>query len=82
MIQSNETGRLEYEKTRVIKSQDDRIMASLRGIRSQRLQKGRFDLCLFALKRLYKSKKICYKEVGYKEVGYEWCELLILNMCI
>ena len=30
MIQSNETGRLEYEKTRVIKSQDDRIMASLR----------------------------------------------------
>ena len=30
MIQSNETGRLEYEKNRVIKSQDDRIMASLR----------------------------------------------------
>lgn len=59
MIQSNETGRLEYDKTRVIKSQADRIKVT-EGIRSQGWP-GRFDLCPFALKRLTARKHVTRK---------------------
>lgn len=68
MIQSNETGRLEYEKTRVIKSQDDRMMASLRVSGQKGCKKAALTFAFLHLNVYIRANKYATRKLGIRKL--------------